>query len=264
MKKIVTSIAIVVAGALLVVLLLRPFDIEVAFGATSYQSSQSATGSGAGCTVTAPASIAVGDLLVASIGNDDAANTSIGSPGGSWTQIEQTTFGTSPGGGNLTSFYKVADSGDAAAGTFAFTFGSGPYACAVSRFNGTATVAPITDTPTEANGSGTTVNPAAHTFSTDKELLYMAGASSVAETWNINVTGSTQTVTERVDVSTTASTDYSLSVATDIPNAGTTPSSGTINITRNTGGETAAGHAFIIKAAVSPTVPPSSDVIVAD
>lgn len=119
-----------------------------------YQSTQQQTGSGTSVSPAKPASLAVGDILVAHIsGLTGAGGANLISAPAGWTQAFQrlaNTFFT------VAVFTKVADAADVAASTFTFTSAISSFMKgSVSRFTQGSTTAPA-DQANSGGAGGTT------------------------------------------------------------------------------------------------------------
>lgn len=128
------------------------------------------------CVIAAPASIAAGDLLLATV--TSKSETAI-SPPANWTAVAAAQVTTSF---NTANFYKVADAGDAGASNFTFTCGSESNTGVMIRVTGQST-GTILGTPVQAFGSGTAAHAAATVTMQSAASLYVcfAGANNDAD-----------------------------------------------------------------------------------
>ncbi len=169
-----------------------------------------------GWTIPKPSGLAVGDLMVAllAIGEETATVT----PPSGWTLIQANISVDDLG---FHTYYKIADSGDAAASTFFFdsSDNSDEVGGCILRITGYDTASPIntsnkgqdTDIP-----SGDFSISAAITPSRANCLLIMgfAGRNTNVDIFDYFISTDNPTWTERHDSQTAASLDYSISVAT--------------------------------------------------
>lgn len=195
---------------------------------------------GTSIVINAPTGIVVGDLLIATL--HVSTNPSTNSLTG-WTSIKKTVYSSGPGG-TLETFYKVADSGDAAAGTFTFTCTSARNIGFIMRFDGQNS-GTFLDTPSDGSSTGATQTCTGHTYTFDNYLMVIvSGSYSSALTFTHTVGGSNQTVTERQDINTT---NCSVAGSTVVPDAGQASlASGTVTSTRSSSSDQGAVQAFMI------------------
>lgn len=142
-----------------------------------YQSSQTTTNSSSSSiVVTKPASLAVGDFLVAVVANVAGSVQTINTPSG-WTSRGKTD-------GSFTSFVvftKIADASDVAASDFTFTFAGSTTAAAagVARFSANNVTSEIDQVSTADTSSTSGITPI-QTMST--HIICAAGWNSGANT----------------------------------------------------------------------------------
>lgn len=166
-----------------------------------YQSNQSATGTTGTLAISKPASLAVGDVMVAAImGN---SGTSVASTGWTVAASKANTV-------LLVTLTKVADAGDVAASSFTFTFSGGTPTFthgAISRFSSAHTT-PVDQTGS-GSGSGTSVSFGGITPTAPNSLFMIclaytqnSGAGNPSNTSAQAVATSNPTWTEIYDSST--------------------------------------------------------------
>jgi hypothetical protein len=156
--------------------------------------------------VGAPASIAVGDLLLAQI---NTVNTAAITPPSGWTQLQTTTYTSTR---SVFLFYKIAVAGDVGAANYTFDFATTTSGHAViSRFTGVDTTQPFANPPYETilTGTGTSFSTGAKLPQTDDILLLGIWSSSRDRTF------APGTGTERYDTSTGgAAADFAMALYT--------------------------------------------------
>lgn len=212
-----------------------------------------------------PVGLTAGNMMVAAIFFN--GNGTITPPSG-FALISGADLNWGGNPSNVEAYWKVADAGDAAASNFTFTVSGGATENigAMLRLTGADTTSAAFDTPTTdtatSGSADTTANPAAHTFVDENQLLVLIAGSPSANTWSQSVAGSNQTLTERVDINTTAGTDCSLCIATVEPDAGQTNlSSGVISLTRSAPDTDIGAIAFMVRPTTNATVSLSTAII---
>lgn len=158
-----------ILSALLLVAFALP---NSAFAAVAFQSANNTSGSGASIAITKPTGLAAGDLMVAYIvAMTDAGDGGSNPPAGWSTKTSRTnTFG------HDYIFWKIADSGDAAATNFTFTqTGSSAKSIlgVLSRITGTDQTAPLDQTNSNSNVGGSTLSPGAITPSSANTVVML-------------------------------------------------------------------------------------------
>lgn len=124
------------------------------------------------CTVQKPTGLTAGDLMVAVVGQR-VATVTLTPPDGSWASIRQNTQSTTL---TLESFWKIADSGDAAASTFVWTStGSNSFVCGIYAVTGYNTSSPIATSNGGGNAAGTSgVSPGVTPTTAESLLIFGA------------------------------------------------------------------------------------------
>lgn len=197
--------------------------MAVAYASHASTAFTSINGVDAAVTITKPASLAAGDLMVAIVAI--ASGTNFNSSEATWTALGEADAGAE----NIYAYYKVADAGDAAASDFTITVsttdgGANDYiAGVIIRFTGTA---PITGTGFADTGSDTDGGAGAYTGGVDPRvadnILVLGAIARDAAGGGANsvtgyaVTTSDPTWTERLDTAQTTGggVDYCFGVAT--------------------------------------------------
>lgn len=166
--------------------------------AVAYQTIGSVTWSTSGtATIPKPASLAVGDLMIAIVAQQ-GDGTNQAAPDGSWTLIRRTELNTV----EMSSWWKVAVSGDVSATDFAFT-GNGTIIGSILRIDGQHGSSPV-----NASNHGTAQNTATPSFATGitptiaDSLIIMTGIAEDATAKTSStyaITTSDPSWTERVD-----------------------------------------------------------------
>lgn len=180
----------------------------------SYRSSSSAKGGAiTSLTPTAPTGIVEGDLLMAFLYKGHANAVTV--PSG-FTQLKALNSG---GTRTYHAFYKLADSGDAAAGSFAFSWTTNTEALiamiaistpATTNYIGTENVSWIGSTTNLA--SVTTLSVGSITPDSENSLMVYAIGANTATTFSNYAMGTDNpTWVERID---TSQTNFSIAVAT--------------------------------------------------
>ena len=153
--------------------------------------------------IAAPTGITIGDLLIAIITHGKSGGLpTVTTPGSSWTHIVSST--TDESATAFRSYYKVADSGDAAAGTFTFTLSSSQnHRGGILRITGQKSSGFITNSTATGSGSNTTSISFAGFTPTDANSLIivasgLVGASELYSNWALAT--SSPTFTEHIDV----------------------------------------------------------------
>jgi len=131
-------------------------------------------------TVTKPAGLSVGDLMVAQCSVVANTPSNFSTPAG-WTSLSTVTVGEA----RQTVFYKIADAGDVAAGNFSFAAGvSEQRAAGIIAISDISLVTTITETNTSAldSGSGTLTMSTQSPLRSDSVVLILAsgGEQNVA------------------------------------------------------------------------------------
>lgn len=241
------------------------------FGAVTYNTAGTSPGaSSTTCVITAPTGITVGNLLIASCSFDDGGASTVSLSG--WTVVKKTQIGSY----TLATLAKIADSGDTSAGTFTFTT-TGSSASNVGgmiRLSGTAsTVATAIDTVVDSSVSGAArvSNTSSNTITSTSDIIVMVGGARDDNSWSLGDMTNTQngstmdgfTRTERVEVATTQGNDTSVAIDTaEWDGTGTGLPFGNMN--RSNTVSAMAMQMFVVHQAVVPSIPPSTDIIVAD
>lgn len=185
-------------------------------GSTTFQS-------GVTVVVTKPASLAVGDLMMAFIANDQGKTVT---PASGFTAAGDGPQQNVGGGVRMNPFYKVADAGDVAASNFTFTAAAGNsfIAGGILRITGFDTSQNLGDTSISNFGSVTDSNAPVFTATitpsrTDSLLIFvMYGATGTgsANMSNYACVTSNPTWTEQWDFLDTASFDKNFGCATAV------------------------------------------------
>lgn len=195
------------------------------------------------CVITAPTGIAVGDLLIAFF-VIDRADTTI-TPASGFTLLSSNDNTTGTPDVEMWVYYKVADSGDAAASDFTFTFsGSGANKGSMLRISGYRTGGAFSSITT-ADSVTTTVTMSTITPANASGLLVLcAVASGVTSFSGYTCATSPPSFTEHVDVSVTSGTSVTLCVASGIRSVSTATGNCTITCANTQDG---CGFAFFVE-----------------
>ena len=162
------------------------------------------------CVVVKPASLAVGDLMIAQIVGTGATIGSFTAPDGTWNSIRQDTFvGTVDVGSAL--WWKIATQTDVDATNFTFTATGASSNCgAIAAFYGQAVSSPINASNGQQNAASTTITSPAITPSIANCVICLFGAmndNNVLSNWRISTSN---------PASWSASHDLSKNLANDL------------------------------------------------
>jgi len=139
-------------------------------------------------TITAPTGVAVGDLLIAWHGIPNPAVTFTRS---GWTALASSPSSDSGADTESRCIWKIADSGDAAAGDFQFTLGSSATGIILLiRVTGAADTAPITNDAANSEDSATSTHTTSAITPDENDSLLLAYVncdnSVTGEQWTVD------------------------------------------------------------------------------
>lgn len=183
-------------------------------------------------TITKPTSLAVGDLMVATIGKDDDVSISTGPTG--WTNRAEAS-GTAGNDNNGSIWDKVADAADVAASNFTWTGDAEDYAGEIAAFipgNSSPLFVQATavrrenDATPASNALTTTAGNLLVAGGTGNRAATTAGVSIVTAGWTVPTNGKQQTGTANGDVATTIAYDLSAAGGSETVEFGNVNSAG--------------------------------------
>lgn len=145
-------------------------------------------------TITKPTGLAVGDIMFAYVATFDTSVHTHTTPAG-WTLVEAPVAAS--GRRRLSSFYKVADSGDVAASNFTFSFSASvdKLGGAIIRTSGGVTGGYLSDSFAVEPTSGTTFNVSTSLTPASGESLVLTTFMPVDFEWTVTPTGTSYTLT---------------------------------------------------------------------